>query len=168
MRLRLGFAIGGLAAAAALLGGCGFTPMYANPRAVAGLAGVEVIEPKGRLGHLLHEDLDDALGRDKGAAPAYRLELAVDQTRGARGLTLQDVSRYYDVGVTVRYTLRAVADGKVVDTGEVSTQVSYDDSGQAYADIMAAQDAQARAASDAARRIQLRLAAYMARHDEAR
>ncbi|HWF01629.1 MAG TPA: LPS assembly lipoprotein LptE [Caulobacteraceae bacterium] len=157
-----------LIGAALLLTGCGFTPMYANPHTVAGLAGIEVVEPHGRFGHLLHEDLDDALGRDKSAQPAYRLELVVDQTRGARGLTREDVSRYYDVGVTVRYVLRATADGKTLDSGEISTQVSYDDSGQAYADIMAAQDAQARAASDAARRIQLKLASYMARQAASR
>lgn len=145
-----------------LLAGCGFTPMYANPHTVAGLSAIEVQEPKGRLGRLLHEDLDDALGRDKAAKAAYRLELAVDQTRGARGLSLQDVSRYYDVALAVHYTLRSTADGKVVDSGDVSSQVSYDDSGRPYADIQADQDAQERLAADAARRIQVRLGAWFA------
>lgn len=147
----------------AALTGCGFTPLYANPHTVAGLGSIEVIEPQGRLGHLLHEDLDDALGRQKGEAPAWRLELALTQTRGPRGLSLQDVSRYYDVRLTVQYTLRSTATGTVAASGEVSTQVSYDDSGAAYADIAAAQDAQGRVAVDAARRIQLKLAAWMSR-----
>ena len=155
--------IAGLVLLGAGLSGCGFTPLYANPRTVAGLGSIEVVEPQGRLGHLLHEDLDDAFGRQKGEPPAWRLELALTQTRGPRGLSLQDVSRYYDVGLTVQYTLRSTATGKVAASGAVSTQVSYDDSGASYADIAAAQDAQGRVAADAARRIQLKLAAWMSR-----
>ena len=145
------------------LTGCGFTPLYANPRTAAGLGSIEVVEPQGRLGHLLREDLDDAFGRQKGEAPAWRLELALSESRGPRGLTREDVSRYYDVGLTVQYTLRSMATGKVAATGAVSSQVSYDDSGAPYADIAAARDAQGRVAADAARRIQLKLAAWMAR-----
>jgi LPS-assembly lipoprotein len=156
-----------VAAALALLApsmaGCGFTPMYATPGVSRGLAGIEVAAPHGRVGYLLREDLDDALGRDKGAPAAYRLDLVLVQSRGPRGLTLSDVAEYYDVGLTVQYKLTSLATGKAVYAGKVSSQVSYDDSGQAYADISAAQDAQSRIASDVARRIQVELAAWMTR-----
>jgi LPS-assembly lipoprotein len=155
--------LAGLAALAPLLGACGFTPLYATPGLSKGLAAIEVQVPQGRVGYLLREDLDDALGHDKDAQPAYRLQLALVQTRGPRGLTLTDVAEYYDLGVTVQYTLVSTDSGKVVTKGQVTSQVSYDDSGQAYADIAAGQDAQTRIASDAARRIQIQLAAWLAR-----
>jgi len=143
--------------------GCGFTPLYGAPGVTQGLARIAVTAPPGRVGYLLRQNLDDALGRDKSTPVAYRLEMTLAQTRGPRGLTRTDVADYYDVGLTVRYNLIAIETGKVVTTGSVASQVSYDDSGQAYADIAAAQDADARIAADAARRIEIKLAAWMAR-----
>ncbi|MBV8684772.1 MAG: hypothetical protein JO111_17995 [Caulobacteraceae bacterium] len=137
--------------------------MYATPGVSSGLASIDVDAPRGRLGYLLREDLDDALGRDKSAPPSYRLELTLVQSRGPRGLNRSDVAEYYDLGMTVQYRLISIATGKVAASGAVTTQVSYDDSGQAYADIAAAQDAQNRVASDAAQRIQVQLASWMHR-----
>jgi LPS-assembly lipoprotein len=151
-----------LALAGAGLTACGFTPLYATPGVSSGLTAIEVQAPHGRVGYLLREDLDDALGHDKDAKPAYRLEIVLVQTRGPRGLTLTDVAEYYDLGVTVQYALVSADTGKVVKRGQVTSQVSYDDSGAPYADISAGQDAQSRIASDAARRIQIQLAAWMA------
>jgi LPS-assembly lipoprotein len=162
---RIRLAVGAIAALALApaLAGCGFTPMYATPGVTAGLASIDVTAPRGRLGYLLREDLDDALGRDKSAPAAYRLELTMVQSRGPRGLNIADVAEYYDLGLTVQYRLVSVTTGKVAASGAVTSQVSYDDSGQAYADIAAAQDAQDRVASDAAQRIQLQLASWMHR-----
>jgi LPS-assembly lipoprotein len=152
-----------LATVAVSLGGCGFTPLYGSPGAVQGLSRIAVTAPPGRVGYLIRENLDDALGRDKTAPAAYRLEMTLAETRGPRGLTRTDVADYYDVGLTVHYSLIAIETGKVVSTGSVASQVSYDDSGQAYADIAAAQDADSRIAADAARRIEIKIAAWMAR-----
>ncbi len=148
---------------AVCLAGCGFTPLYGAPEITRGLSRIAVTAPPGRVGYLLGENLDDALGRDKTAPVAYRLDMTLAETRGPRGLTRTDVADYYDVGLTVRYSLVDIGTGKVVATGSVASQVSYDDSGQAYADIAAAQDADARIASDAARRIEIKIAAWMAR-----
>jgi LPS-assembly lipoprotein len=152
-----------LAVATFPLVGCGFTPLYGAPGVTQGLSRIAVTAPPGRVGFLLRENLDDALGRDKTAPIAYRLEMTLAETRGPRGLTRTDVADYYDVGLTVHYNLVAVATGKIVSAGSVASQVSYDDSGQAYADIAAAQDADARIAADAARRIEIKIAAWMAR-----
>jgi LPS-assembly lipoprotein len=160
---RFRLVVGAIAALAPALAGCGFTPMYATPGVSAGLASIDVTAPHGRLGYLLREDLDDALGRDKSAPPAYRLELTMVQSRGPRGLNIADVADYYDLGLTVQYRLVSIVTGKVAASGAVTSQVSYDDTGQAYADIAAAQDAQGRVASDAAQRIQIQLASWMHR-----
>jgi LPS-assembly lipoprotein len=147
------------------LGGCGFTPLYASPTVASGLPAIQVVAPQGRVAYLLREDLDDALGRDKDAPPAWRLEFTLKQTRDPRGLTSNDVAERYDLGLTVNYTVTSVATGKVVHTGEVATQVFYDAANQPYAGIAARQNSQERVASDAARRIQIDLAAWLSRND---
>lgn len=148
--------------AALTLGGCGFTPLYATPGVSPGLAAIEVVAPQGRVGYLLREDLDDALGHDKGVAPRWRLQMNVAQARDPRGLTQQDVAERYELGITVSYSLIEVASGKTVHNATVASHVSYDAADAPYAGIAARQDSQERAASDAARRIQLDLAAWMA------
>ncbi|MEO8925768.1 MAG: LPS assembly lipoprotein LptE, partial [Caulobacteraceae bacterium] len=120
--------------------------------------------PQGRVGFLIREDLDDALGHDKTAAPAWRLDMAVTQTRDPRGLTLNDVAERYVLGIGVKYTLTELATGKVAHGGQVASHVSYDAADAPYAGIAARQDTQERAAADAARQIQLDLAAWMASH----
>jgi LPS-assembly lipoprotein len=153
-----------LAAAAALasLGACGFTPLYATPGVSSGLQSIAIEAPKGRVPYLLREQLDDLLGHDKSAPPAWRLDLTVVQTRDPRGLRLDNVAERYDLGLTVKYQLTSLATGKVAHTGEVTTDVSYDAANAPYAGIAARQDSQQRAAADAARRIQIQLAAWMA------
>ena len=145
----------------AALGGCGFTPMYATPGVSAGLSAIAVEAPQGRVGFLLRQDLDDALGHDKLTAPRWRMEMAIEQTRDPRGLTREDVAERYVLGIAVSYKLIDAASGKVVHTGKVASQVSYDAADAPYAGIAARQDSQARAASDAARKIQIDLATWM-------
>lgn len=149
---------------APLLGGCGFTPLYASSTVAYGLPAIEVVAPQGRVAYLLREDLDDVLSHDKSASAAWRLDFTLKQTRDPKGLNVNDVAERYDVGLTVSYTLTSVATGKVAHVGQVSTQVFYDEANAPYAGIAARQDAQERVASDAARRIQLDLAAWMARY----
>jgi LPS-assembly lipoprotein len=52
-----------------------------------------------------------------------------------------------------------------VHSGQVTSQVSYDAADAPYAGIAARQDTQEKVASDAARRIQVDLAAWLARKD---
>ena len=151
-----------LALAAVSLAGCGFTPLYATPGVSPGLAAIDVVAPQGRVGFLVREDLDDALGHDKTATPSWRLDMAVTQTRDPRGLTITDVAERYVLGVRVKYALTDLSTGKVAHSGEVASHVSYDAADAPYAGIAARQDSQERAASDAARQIQLDLAAWMA------
>ena len=147
---------------AAVLGGCGFTPMYATPGLSAGLSSIDVVAPQGRVGFLLREDLNDALGHDKAAAPRWRLEMTVDQSRSPRGLTVEDVAERYVLAISVTYKLTYVSTGKVAHTGIVNSQVGYDAADAPYAAIAARQDTQERVASDAARKIQIDVAAWMA------
>ena len=144
------------------LGGCGFTPLYATPGVTPGLTHIEVVAPGGRVGFLLRQNLDDALAHDKDGAAAYRLEMQVSQTRNARGLQVDNTAQRYELDLSVTYSLVDAASGKTVHTGQVASVVSYDSTAQPYAGIAARQDTQDRLAADAARKIQLDLAAWMA------
>jgi LPS-assembly lipoprotein len=158
---RAGLAVSALLIAAGL-GGCGFTPLYATPGVAPGLSRVQVVAPEGRVGFLLRQDLDDALGRDNAATPAWRLDMQLTQVRNARGLNVDNTAQRYELDAQVSYTLTDLATGKVAHTGQVSSAVSYDSAAQPYAGIAARQDTQDRIAADAAQKIQLDLATWMA------
>jgi LPS-assembly lipoprotein len=151
-----------LSALALGLAGCGFTPLYATPGVAPGLGGIEVITPEGRTGHLLAEQLRDefALGPERPAA--YRLNLAVDETRYARGLQVEDVASWYELSVRVSYSLVDIATGATLDAGVVPVSVSYDAVRDPYAGVVAQQDSQERAAREAAVRLRLELSRYFA------
>jgi len=152
-----------LAAMALGAAGCGFTPLYATPGVSPSLSAVSVVVPEGRVGYLLREDLDDALAHDKAVTPLWRLDLTPIQTRDPRGLRPDNVAERYELGLDVTYALTAIATGEVVRRGEVHSRVSYDAADAPFAGIAARQDSQDRAAADAARRIQIELAAWAAR-----
>jgi LPS-assembly lipoprotein len=144
------------------LGGCGFTPLYAQPGVAGGLTHIEVVAPKGRIGYLIRESLDDDLGRANGEAPLYRLEMALSEVRQAHGLNANDVAQRYEFDLKVTYTLTEIASGKVAHAGTIFSNVSYDSAAQPYAGIAAAEDAQNRLAADAAQKVELQVAAWMA------
>jgi LPS-assembly lipoprotein len=151
-----------LTLSAGALGGCGFTPLYAKPGVVAGLTAIQVNVPHGRTAFLIGEDLNDDLARDKDKPATYRLDLTVMEKRYPRGLKLDNTADRYEAHVIVGYSLVEIDSGKVVKTGSEPIEISYAASGYPYAGIMAQQDAQKRAAEEAARRISLDLGVYFA------
>jgi LPS-assembly lipoprotein len=64
--------------------------------------------------------------------------------------------------LTASYVLRQVATGAPAKQGSVRVELTYDSADQPYASISAQQDAQDRAASEAARRIEMELAVWLA------
>lgn len=144
------------------LGGCGFTPLYATPGVTSGLATVQVVAPEGRTGYLLREYLDDALAKDRGATPGYRMELQLTEQRYPRGLRIDNVATRYEYVLIATYALIRLPSGERARNGQVRIQLTYDSADQPYASIAAQQDVADRAAQEAARRIQLELAAWMA------
>ena len=151
-----------LAAAALGLSACGFTPLYATPGVSSQLTAVQVTTPPGRTGQLIREHLDDALARDKGTEPRYRMELVLSETRYPRGVRVDNVATRYEYVLTANYILTALPSGAPVKQGTTRVEVTYDSADQPYASISAQQDAQDRAAAEAARKIQLELAAWLA------
>lgn len=155
-------AAGLLAGVAVALSGCGFTPLYGQPGVSAHLASVDVVAPDGRTGFLLREHLDDALGKNRGLAPTYRMNLSLNETRYPRGVRIDNVATRYEYVLVAAYTLSSLPSGAVAKRGQVRVELTYDSADQPYSAISAQQDAQDRAAQEAARRIQLELAAWLA------
>jgi len=155
--------LGGLLAVGALgLAGCGFTPLYAAPGVTSNLTAVQVVAPEGRTGFLIREHLDDAMGRRSGVEPRYRMDLQLGEARYPRGLRVDNVATRYEYVLTAAYTLSSLPGGKAAKSGSVRVELTYDSADQPYASVAAQQDVQDRAAQEAARRIQLEVAAWLA------
>ena len=146
-----------------VLAGCGFTPLYAAPGVSPGLSSVESVAPDGRTGFLLRQALDDVLARNEALPPAYRLTMDLRETRTPRGRRVDATASRYELQLVADWKLTSIATGAVALEGSSSTEVTFDRADQPYSGIVANQDAQSRAASELARKIQLQLADWMAR-----
>ncbi len=151
-----------LTIASVALSGCGFTPLYAAPSVVSNLASIDVAAPQGRAGFLMRQHLDDAFGRAGGGQAAYKMQLSLSESRAPRGIRTDNVATRYEYVLIASYTLASLPSGALAKKGSVRVELTYDSADQPYASIAAAQDAQDRATEEAARRIQLELAAWMA------
>ena len=152
----------GLALGALALGGCGFTPLYAEQGIASNLAAIDVTAPDGRAGFLIRQHLDDAFAKRRGAPAAYSMSLLLSEQRYPRGVRIDNVATRYEYQLTASYTLLSQPSGAVAKRGTVRVDLTYDSADQPYASIAAQQDAQDRAAEEAARKIQLELAVWMA------
>lgn len=146
------------------LAGCGFTPLYASPGVSSGLSSIESVAPDGRTGFLLREALDDALARDESKPAAWRLTMDLREIRTPRGRRVDSTASRYEMVLEANWKLTSTATGTVAVEGNTSTEVTFDRADQPYAAIVANQDAQSRAASELARKIQLQLADWMLRN----
>jgi LPS-assembly lipoprotein len=147
---------------AASLGGCGFTPLYARPGVTADMTAIQVNVPRGRTAFLLGEDLNDAFARDRRKPAVYRLDISLIEKRYPRGLRLDNTADRYEAHLIVNYNLVDIGTGKTVTQGSEPVEVSYAAAQQPYAGIAAQQDAEKRAADEAAQRLSMRLGAYFA------
>ena len=155
-------ALAGVIAASLALSGCGFTPLYAQQGVVHSLASIDVVAPEGRTGFLIRQSLDDAFAKNRSGPAAYRMNLSLAEARYPRGIRIDNVATRYEYVLTANYTLSALPSGALAKKGTVHVELTYDSADQPYASISAQQDAQERAAEEAARRIQLELAAWLA------
>lgn len=150
-------------ASAALSGCAGFEPLYAEGTGVApALSATLVQTPDTRTGQLLREELEDELARAEGGRPRYRLEVDIDQQRFARGLRIDDTANRYELRLRVGYRLFALPSNQLIGSGGEPVFVTYDVADQPYAGIVAHQDGEERAASEAARLIREDLARLFA------
>ncbi|MGC1304398.1 MAG: LPS assembly lipoprotein LptE [Caulobacteraceae bacterium] len=150
-----------LAMACAPLAGCGFTPLYATPALTPALSSVDVVVPgTSRTGFLIKEQLARELNRDPDEPAHYRLSLILNETRAPEGVRVNNVANRYEIDLTASYILADATTGKVLRTGAVSSEVSYDSADPPYSGVVANQNGEERIAQEAAIRIRLELSRY--------
>lgn len=145
-----------IAVAATLLSACGFTPLYGDAAGSPALTRIAVTTQDDRLGYRLREQLEDALGWNRSAAPLYRLETTVQQSRRPLGRRIDDTVTRYELTVRGAWTLTPVSGGQPL-TGSQAVTTTYAAADQPYAAIAAQQDGEDRAAAELARLIRIDL-----------
>jgi len=168
MRARL-FALACAVATSAVLGGCGFHPLYANDGPQGG--GQQIfrsiyVEPiDGEVaGYEMRNSLIDLLHSTSRPEEAqYRLSITIRQI--VQGIAIENdasITRY-NYSLQADYTLTDRKTGKTIKAGSESTIAPYDVVTSPYATEVAEHNAQKSGAHDLASRIQVELAVFFAR-----
>ena len=145
--LKFGAMTASLLALPGLVGGCGFTPLYAAKGVVPEMSAIQVKRPNGRAGYLLGQSVDDELGRDPAVTPKYRLQMGVNEVRVPQGISVNNEATRYEVDMTVTYTLNDIKTGAQITKGKVSVNATYNSATQPYASLAASLDGKARGRS---------------------
>lgn len=151
-----------------LLGGCGFEPVYTS-RSTDGtdisdtLASVSVIPIPGRLGRDVRNELIRRLsGRVQGIPAVY--ELSVRLATSEQGVTVEedDAINRYNLLLTANYSLEDLRSDSEIFKGRVKIFGAYDVVASQFATLTARRNVEQRAARDAARDIEAKLAVFFA------
>lgn len=159
--------------AVAVLGGCGFHPLYGTTsrhgEAVAGeLAAIRIPPVVGqseaqidRLGQILRNNLSDRLTpKGQSAQKRYSLAINIDRQTQELGIRRDATASRANLMVSANYTLTGVSDNVVRVSGASRTVVSYDILDAQFATTVAEKDAEHRAVRELADDIANRLALY--------
>jgi len=144
----------------AVLSGCGLQPLYpggGNANVARGLAAVSVPAIPGRDGWLVRNALQDRLGIAGDAAPAYRLDVRLDDSLEALGVLDDDtISRERRI-LRARYQLVDIATGSIMLDATAGFDAGIDVVSSEYATIAAEQRALENIAEEVADRIVTRI-----------
>ena len=157
----LGLAVG--------LGACNLRPLYLatgpdTTEVQSELAAIEIRGLDGRLGYLLRNALLDELNPDTAnVPPRYVLDVHASSTASALGIQLNSTVTRYNLTVTADFQLRGKVANNVLVASVVRRISSYNVSRQPYADLVASQEAERRAAKEVATDIRAMLAVEFAR-----
>ncbi|HXH53857.1 MAG TPA: LPS assembly lipoprotein LptE [Sphingomicrobium sp.] len=160
-----------LALLALSLPACGLRPLYGgggNSAAAVTLRSIEVAPIEGRVGWLVRNGLLDRLKARGDEAPAYRLEVELDDAiiglaiRGDRAATRERRT------LRARYRLVELATGSVVLDATAGSDAGIDVVSSEYATVAAEQTAAERLSEAVADQIVARLGLFAARTARAR
>ncbi|MBK5934913.1 LPS-assembly lipoprotein [Rhodovulum imhoffii] len=123
--------------------GCGFRPLHGTEGAGGDLRGrVAIAPPETRDTFVLNARLEDRLGRGEAAAYSLSYDLSTRRVSLAISRT-QDTTRYNIEGA-LRFALRDLSTGAVVQSGQVQSFTGYSATGTPMAAQVAENDARAR------------------------
>jgi LPS-assembly lipoprotein len=151
------------------LGACNFRPLYLakgadNTAAQSELAAIEIQGLSGRLGYLLRNALLDELNPATAAVPPrYVLDVSLSSRADPLAIQLDSTITRYNLALFAVFQLRDKTTSNVLVSSAVQRISSYNVSRQPYADLIASQTAERRAAQEVATEIRTMLAVEFAR-----
>jgi len=149
---------------AALLGGCGFQPLYQQAKssdAVPQFSAISIEQSEGRTEQLVRNHLLDMITpRGEPERPLYRLEMKVTESISNVLVTRsEDVTRN-NMSLLVSFRLLDYRTGDLYFSGSVRSLASYNLLRADFANLVSERDARARAAKDCAEQLRIRLGNY--------
>jgi LPS-assembly lipoprotein len=155
-----------LAFALLTLTGCGLRPLYGggSGSAVASTLGSVTVAPiAGKSGWLMRNKLVDRLGEAGIGAPAYRLDVTLDDNITAFGLSSSQAATRERRTLHARYQLVDLSNGTVVLDSTAGSDAGIDIVSSEYATVAAEQTALENLTDTVADQIAARLALYASR-----
>lgn len=153
-------------AAALVLAGCGYRPLYGSSSETAGVAAtlssVSIPEAEDRVGQLIRNDLLSSMRAGEGEQKYTLLLKPVVKRSGVIDKPQPNVTRDA-ITLAVSYELVERSSGTVVHTGKTFSNASFDIIRQPFADLQAETNATERAVHEVSSDIRTRLAAYFAK-----
>ena len=160
-----------LVAAVVLLPACGLHPLYgggASSPVASTLQSVEVGPIGGQSGWLVRNKLIDRLGGSGQGAPAYRLDVTLDDDITAFGIRSDRAATRERRTLRARYQLVSLATGEVLLDATAGSDAGIDIVSSDYATVAAEQTALENLAEIVADQIVGRIGLYAARARPAR
>ena len=150
---------------AALLAGCGFSPMYArDSSAVAVLASIAVEPIEERIGQILRNELIDRLTpRGEPPSPRYRLLVTISRSRAALAIQSDTSITRYNLRLSVTFRLLDATTGDELYRDTTVAIGGYNAVQSDFATLVAEQDSTRRAARKAGEDIHTLLRVYFSR-----
>jgi LPS-assembly lipoprotein len=151
------------------LGACNFRPLYlaqgpTDAAVQSELAAIEIQGLDGRLGYLVRNALLDELNpATADVAPRYVLYVRLRSRATALGIQLDNTITRYNLLLAAAFELRDKGENGLLYASNVQRVASYNVSREPYADLIASQEAERRAAQEVAINIRTLLAVQFAR-----
>lgn len=153
----------------AALGACNFRPLYlaqgtTEAPVQAELAAIEIQGLGGRVGYLVRNALLDELNAASAdVPPRYVLHVQVQSRASSLGIQLDNTITRYNLLLSAAFELRDKGRNDLLYASSVQRVASYNVSREPYADLIASQEAERRAAQEVATDIRTLLAVRFAR-----
>lgn len=159
--------LGGLLAMAlpAVLAGCGWEPLYADPqtgRASAELRAIKVSAIPERVGQALSTGLANSLNPDHiETKPIYRLAVILTSQLQDLGIQSTGLATRGEVQMYANYQLIEATGNKIVQTAVIHASESFDIEANGYSTMVALDDAKMRCVEELRREIVARLTLFL-------
>ncbi len=161
-----------VALAGALIAGCsdgsGFRPLYGTTSlggadAAEKLAKVEIAPIPGRVGQQIrNEVIFQTTGGGHALPPDYRLEVAIRESITSTLVKVSGDASGSVYNLDADFRLVRISDKKVVMQGKSVSRAGFERFTSVFSNVRARRDAENRAATNVARDLRTRLAAYLA------